>query len=163
MTDTLILSPDDPENAMAAIREAAVRLIERGMPLWSLEELTVANLTHKYPGCEFLSFWFAEKLVGGVIITTQAPAYWPPEILEQSSIYISKLSVMDEYVGRNISAKMMDLIHEHYANLGFRFAGLDCDADRPKLNKIYLDMGYQLIHCRVVWDRYPTYFYQRAI
>ncbi|MBL4575247.1 MAG: hypothetical protein JKY51_04000 [Opitutaceae bacterium] len=157
-----MLNKNDPDNAVLAMREAANRLIKRKEELWPLDELSVEGLSARYGKCEFVSIFDNAKLVAGVIVSFRKPDYWPSDIVDISSIYISKLSVTDAYIGQKISSKIVGEIELLYSD-SYRFVRLDCDAKRPKLNNIYLDMDFNPIGYCLVHTVYPTNFYEKKI
>jgi len=159
---SLQVKTNDPAGAIAAIKEAGERLMDTNEPMWTLEELTQKTLLEEYSGSVFISFYRNDALVGGAIASESSPYYWPDSIPTKPAVYISKLSVTNEFAGKGISQIMLKEIGSLYKPR-VQYSRLGCDSNRPKLNAVYVKYGFRLIHHCVVNNVYPTNFYEKPI
>lgn len=132
----------DVDGAIAIMRETAQWLVDAGMPLWRLEDLTKEKLL---PGLEprnFLIFMADGEPAAAMILQWRDTFYWP-EIGENESGFVHKLCVRRKYAGKGLPRAMMDYAIGECGKRGVGWLRLDTDAGRPKLVGLYERLGFR--------------------
>jgi GNAT superfamily N-acetyltransferase len=152
-SETLIVS--------SILQEAAEWLCQRGDPLWSASELAPEAVGGDVDAGFYL-LAFADAEAGGTArLTPEDPAFWPDAIPGEAA-YIHRLAVRRAYAGGILSRVIVSWACHRAKNLGYAYLRLDCDAGRPRLCKLYDDMGFTF-HSRRVVGPYTVARYQKPL
>ena len=142
-------STGDIDEAVDVMREAAGWLIDSGVPLWKLEDLTKENLLKENSAEEFYIFRVNDESAGAMILKWHDPFFWPNAETGESG-YIHKLSVRRKYAGKGVSIKMIDQAIEECRKRKAAYLKLDCDPGRRKLCDFYANLGFIRVDRRMI-------------
>jgi GNAT superfamily N-acetyltransferase len=134
--------------ALAIIREAAAWLIERGRPLWRLEDLTEENILAGILPEQVHVGWVNDEPAAAMILQWQDALFWPQA--GPDSAFIHKLSVRRSFAGQCIAFQMLDWARQQAIRQGKTYLRLDCAADRPILCSFYEKYGFHQVARRMV-------------
>jgi len=152
-------SEKDLFTASKIMTEVAEWLLKTGQPFWSLEELTPDHLVQYYQVDEFFLGVIREEPVAVMVLKWDDPLFWP-EAKPGEAVYLHKFSIRNAYRGQQLSQKLLNWAVSYAAQNDRKYLRLDCDADRPKLNRIYQNFGFKPVDRRMVDEIYDTIFYQ---
>ncbi len=109
----------DIKNASSIMQEAAKWLIEKGMPLWKIEDLSEEALSN-YEKLENIYVGFVNnEPVTAMILKWYDPVFWP-DIKENDSGFIHKLSIKRKYAGQGYSKKMIQFAESECKRRGIK-------------------------------------------
>ncbi len=129
----------DAQAAVGVMKEAALWLSGRGMPLWTQEELD--RLPGEHPADAFLVLYDDRRAAAAALLTFRDPLLWP-DAPDGTSGFLHKLSVRRAYAGRGLALRLLTDAARVCEQEGMRYLRLDCDAKRTKLRALYLSAGF---------------------
>jgi GNAT superfamily N-acetyltransferase len=144
--------------AIDIMREAAQWLIQTKKPLWHLEDLNKEKLLKDNNEKEFYVGWIGKNDVSAMILKWYDPFFWP-NIKENESGFIHKLSIRRNYAGMGISKMMVEFAVDECKKRGINVLRLDCAGDREKLCRIYEKMGFIQVGRRMI-GKFDIAFYE---
>jgi len=145
---------------VSILREAAVWLEQRGVPLWSDGELAPETIRHDVDEGHYLLAFSGELAVGTARLALEDALFWPEAAADEAA-YLHRLAVRRSSAGGVVSAAILDWALAHAAGLGRRFLRLDCDAERPELRALYERCGFAF-HSELTVGPYFVARYQKA-
>ncbi len=145
--------------ASAIMTEVAEWLTKTDQPFWSIEELTPEHLAQSYQLNEFFLGIIEDKPVAVMVLKWEDPLFWP-DAAPGEAVYLHKFSIRNNFRGQQLSQKMLNWAMDYAHQNDRKYLRLDCDADRPKLNRIYQNFGFKPVDRRMVDEVYDTIFYQ---
>ena len=135
--------PDEAAAAVAIWREVALWLIERGQPLWSVEQFDDAS-TAAFARAGQLALGFdCERPVAVMTIQDEDRLFWP-EAAAGSALYLHKLAVRRSCAGQGWSRRLIEWAAAAARERAAPFLRLDCDP-RPELIRLYERRGFARI------------------
>jgi GNAT superfamily N-acetyltransferase len=148
------------EDALFVIKEVAHWLIDTGQPLWKIEDLTEEKL-QKDQAKNFIVAYKNEEPAAAMILQWKDKEFWP-EINENESGFIHKLSVRRKYKGQGIATTLIDYASSKCLEKGITFLRLDCDATRSKLCKFYKENGFIEIRQKKI-NSYAVALFEKSL
>jgi len=136
------------EESVSVMREAAQRLIDRGEPFWSLEDLKTEDL--QTPTAEFYVLWKDNESVATFILSFEDKLFWPELPKDTSSAFLHKLAVRNNYTGKGYGKKCIDKAIEICKSGKISSIRLDTNPHRPKLCKFYENLGFKLQQTKTI-------------
>lgn len=129
--------------------EAAQRLTNQGDPLWYPEDLTDEKLfAHGEP---YLCLVDGVK-AGTFILVDKDPLFWP-EITDDSTTFVHKFAVGEQFRGTGLSFRMLDFAKQQAMAKGKAFLRLDCRSERLKLRAVYESYGFTFVGLTYLIDK----------
>jgi len=134
--------PQDAENVIGILGEAARWLEQRGMAMWRDDELlpgrTVADIN---AGLFFVAEW--EGLAAGVVKFQLEDSLFWPDVPRSQSAFVHRLAVRRQFAGGGVSSALLRWAAERARSLGRDYLRLDCEASRPRLRAVYERFGFR--------------------
>ena len=72
------------------------------------------------------------------------PAFWP-DAVPGDARYIHRLAVRRQYAGTGIAQAIIEWAKTEALRANCSYLRLDCDSQRQRLRKLYLDMGFSFV------------------
>ena len=133
----------------SVLLEAAEWLRQRGVPMWSSSELTAERVAADMGQRRFLLALVGGDALGTACLMTDDPQYWP-EAVAGEAMYVHRLAVRRAGAGASISAALLHWCGAEARALGCQYLRLDCDAGRPRLRRVYEDLGFEFHSERII-------------
>ena len=138
--DKYIFTKGDFEESLSIMREAAQWLIDKGCPLWNLDELTHEKI--KNAADEFVVMWDKNgKSIATLTLNFEDRFIWS-DIKPNSSGFIHKLSIRREYAGKGLAKNIIDYAIQECKQKNITSIRLDCDSQRKSLCDFYESIGF---------------------
>jgi GNAT superfamily N-acetyltransferase len=121
--------------------EVAQWLIDKGEPLWSLEQFSEEKLGELINED---SLYFVQKdfeVIGAFILQTEDELFWA-DSKTTKALYIHKLCVSRKVAGQGVAQSILEWVKTKAKLEGKNFVRLDC-VPRAKLCKVYEDLGFK--------------------
>jgi len=135
-------TPQDAENVIGILREAAQWLEQSGMAMWREDELLPARIAADVEaGLFFLAE--SEGLAAGVVKFQLEDSLFWPHVPRSQSAFVHRLAVKRRFAGGGISSALLDWAVERARTLGREFLHPDCEASRPRLRAVYEKFGFR--------------------
>ncbi|MCQ6560262.1 GNAT family N-acetyltransferase [Paenibacillus mendelii] len=144
------------------LKEGAGWLSERGMPMWSADQVSAQQLLASNPIDEMYMGFLNNETAAVMILQEEDPWVWPDDPVHQS-LYLHKLCVRRKYGGTGVSQGMIRWAESHAKHLGKKFLKLDCASDRTRLCEFYTRQGFNKVNETVVLGKYPTSLFELKI
>ena len=164
---TFTFRNDQPDVAIAVLREVGQWLTDNDMKLWVVDTLTPENLIDDFTR-DNLYVMYAHRDDGIIepaavfILQWEDPLYWP-DVPPNTSGFIHKLAIRRQFSGQNLFQFIMAFCREQCLQRGIRTLQLETDATRPKLMQFYERNGFQPTYQRPVsefGEMYLCQFYE---
>ena len=135
---------EDSELVSDVLVEASMWLEGIGVPLWRPEDFIPDLLLDKLKSnCFYLVRYGCE--MAAVFSLERSDALFWPEIRESDSLFIHKLAVKRAYAKYGIPSFAVSFARSVAVEQRRKYLRLDCDALRPKLKALYLDLGFKYV------------------
>lgn len=138
---------DQPDVALAILREVGQWLVDNDRELWQVDTLTAENLLNEYTTGN-LFVLYADRETGAgpepaavFILQWVDPLYWP-DVPPNTSGFIHKLAIRRPFNGQNLFAAIIDFSREECLKRAINTLQLETDATRPKLMQFYERYGF---------------------
>lgn len=143
--DILLASESQIPLAASIMEESARWLIDRGTPLWRLDEVTPQALRERLlaTGGELYLVWQGEAAIATLIFQWEDPSFWP-EMRTGEAAYVHRLAVRRFLKGQNTSRAMIEWAKSKATQAGRRFFRLDCASHQTRLREHYHSLGFSL-------------------
>jgi hypothetical protein len=122
--------------------EAASWLEKRGIPLWSVDDLSEERLHEDVASGFYILAEANGQPAGTLKYTMSDPQIWS-DVNEDESAFVHRVAVRRDYACGMISTVMLKWAVDRTRVLGRRFLRLDCEISRNKLRNIYERFGFQ--------------------
>jgi GNAT superfamily N-acetyltransferase len=135
-------TPQDAENVVGILRDAAHWLEQSGMAMWRDDELLPARIL---ADVDAGLFFVAESdgVIAGVVKFQLEDALFWPDVPQMQSAFVHRLAVRREFAGGVISSALLGWAAERARSLGRYYLRLDCEASRPRLRAVYERFGFR--------------------
>jgi GNAT superfamily N-acetyltransferase len=150
----------EAELVSSILVEAAAWIAECGEPLWSIDELGVQAIGASVSAGRFIVASVDAQVVATARLTRDDPECWP-DAVSGAAVYVH-LAIRRSWAGRGLPGAILAWCARHAETLGCSFLRLDCDAKRPKLRRLYEDLGFGFHSERSV-GRHNVARYERAL
>ena len=132
--------------------------------VWSEERVSAENLSREFSASleEFHILYVNNESAGCMALEDTAPFFWTERIEKGDSLFLRRLAIKRFASGKNLSTKMLEYAVEQCKERNIKTLRLDCDANTPKLHKIYENFGFMLekkVTLILGGNDYPTLFY----
>lgn len=158
---------DQPDLAIAIMREVGQWLVDNDRQLWSIDSLTAQNLLDQYTTGNFYVM-YADRENGTqpeaaavFILQWEDPLYWP-DVPANTSAFIHKLAIRRPFAGQNLFAAIIDFVRQASLERSINVFQLETDATRPKLMQFYERHGFRPTYQREIeefGDRFLCQYY----
>ncbi len=156
-----VAAPSDARVVSEVLSEAARWLEERGIGLWSLEQVSVGAVAPDVASGLYYLAWSGPSALGAMRLTRSDPAFWP-EALPGEALYLHRLAVRRAGAGGEVSSALLRFAATRATDLGARYLRLDCESSRASLRGVYERFGFQYHSERTV-GRAHVARYQLAV
>ncbi len=146
-----LATPADVPAAAAVMTAAAAWLINRGMWLWDLNEVSVEATTKFVEAGELYVAVQDTAIVGTFVIQWEDREVWPHAEPGEAG-YVHRLAVARHVAGTGVSTALLDAAAEVARSVGCAFLRLDASAGHPPLQPFYERHGFQPRG----WARFPN-------
>jgi GNAT superfamily N-acetyltransferase len=134
--------PQDAENVIGVLQEAAQWLEQSGLAMWRDDELLPARITADVAaGLFFLAE--SEGVVAGVVKFQLEDSLFWPDVRRGQSAFVHRLAVRRRFAGGGISSALLGWAVERARTLGREYLRLDCEASRVRLRAVYEKFGFR--------------------
>lgn len=133
--------PSEAPIVVAVVHEAAQWLEQRGIPLWTSVELDPGPMLAEVNAGLYVLAFDAGRAIGVMRFTLEDSLFWP-EALPDEAGYVHRLAVRRSHAGKQVPKALLAWATARSAHLGRTWLRLDCEAKRPKLRKLYEDLGF---------------------
>ncbi|MCK8490523.1 GNAT family N-acetyltransferase [Spirosoma sp. RP8] len=148
---------DQPDVAVAILREVGQWLVDNDRQLWNVDALTLENLIDNFTR-DKLYVMYANRDDGSepepaatFVLQWEDPLYWP-DIPAHTSGFIHKLAIRRPFNGQNLFASIIEFCQNECRKQGIHSIQLETDAGRPKLMQFYERHGFQPTYQRDVQE-----------
>ena len=125
------------------LEEAARWVDALGEVMWDEGELNRERVASEVAAGQFFIARVNGEAAGVVKFQLEDRLFWP-ELIGHDSAFIHRLAVRRQFKGLGVSTALVRWAASHASALGRRDLRLDCDASRPKLQRLYESFGFQL-------------------
>ena len=132
-----------------------------GKPMWKVKDLTVEEILKKYSLEETKLCYENEKLIGVYVLQWYDSLFWP-ELKDFKSGYLHKLSVSDEYRGKNYGNELIKSAELLCKKNNIEWLRLNCGTSRPRLRNFYEIAGFKMVD-RVFVDNRDQIRYEKRL
>ena len=130
------------EAISSVLREAADWLAQNGSPMWKDGELSPARIADDVANALFYVAECEGEIAGTIKFQLKDTLFWP-DVSQEESAFIHRLAVRRRFAGGAVSSALLRWAVERARSLGRRYLRLDCEASRPRLRKIYEQLGFR--------------------
>lgn len=145
----------DADAIEAMLLEAARWVDALGVVMWETGELDRARIEREIDARQFVVAQAGAEVAGAIRFQLEDALFWP-DLPAGRSAFVHRLVVRRAFKGRGFSQALLQWAVDHARGLGREALRLDCDADRPKLRRLYEDFGFVLHSCRQVGPYYVS-------
>jgi GNAT superfamily N-acetyltransferase len=146
------------QDAIQIMREAAQWLIDIDQPNWKLEDLSEKKMLQQNSEENFVVAYVAGKPAATMILGWEDPIFWP-DIENNTSGFIHKLSASRKFAGKNIAVKLLHYAEKKCQEKNIPYLRLDCLGKRSKLCEYYEKNGFKLVEKKIYGSWGETAFY----
>jgi GNAT superfamily N-acetyltransferase len=140
--DEYIFTKSNVEESLSIMREAAQWLINKGCPLWNLDDLTSEKM--KNEDDEYIVMWDKKgQSIATLLLNFEDRLFWS-DIPPNTSGFIHKVSIRREYAGKGLAKHIIDYAIQECKQKGIESIRLDCDSERRNLCDFYTSIGFYL-------------------
>ena len=157
----MLIASGDVDNALLIMKEAAHWLADAGMPLWDPGDFSKEKILANNHEDDFRVGYENGVPVAAMILKWHDPDFWPDAKPNESG-YVHKLAVRRMYAGKGYAAEMLTFAGKECRRRGISRLRLDCAADRPKLCRLYENLGFVRVDGRRRGE-YDAAFYEKRI
>jgi GNAT superfamily N-acetyltransferase len=129
----------DIQDVSDILTEAASWLQDRGIVMWSAEELTPESISAAVTEGLFYVAVAGPELAGTVKFQWEDKLFWP-DVPAGESAFVHRLAVRRAFAGGEVSGALLRWAAERAQG---RFLRLDCEASRPRLKAVYERFGFR--------------------
>lgn len=156
------ISENEMEQFQSILMEAALWLKSSGKEMWSVGQLSIEKLLKHNRMEEMFIGYVNNEAAAAMIVQEKDVVFWP-DANNSDFLFLHKLAVRRKYAGKGCAKEMVDWAKSRARSLHKRALRLDCAADRPELCEFYERSGFQKVNEIVLFNKYPTAFYEFEI
>ena len=135
--------------------EAARWVDALGVVMWEEGELDRARIEREIEARQFVVAETGGAVAGVIRFQLEDALFWP-DLPPGQSAFVHRLVVRRAFKGTGVSQALLEWAVDRARALGREALRLDCDADRPKLRRLYEDFGFVLHSYRQVGPYYVS-------
>lgn len=140
----MIIKEREIEDAIIVIQNVTNWLININQPLWKIEDITNEKLLCGLSEDNIIVGYINDEPATAMILQWVDKQFWP-DIKENTSGFIHKLSVKRKFKGLHLGNQMIKYAEKKCTDKNINYLRLDCDGDRPKLCSFYEANGFNQI------------------
>lgn len=140
--------------------EAATWIARRNAPLWPMEQLGADAIAADVGAGRYALAMVGTEAVGTARLTLDDPEYWP-DAVTGVAVYVHKIAIRRAWAGAGLPGMILAWCETRALAAGCGYLRLDCDAQRPKLCRLYEGLGFRFHSERRV-PGYTMARYERA-
>lgn len=133
-----------------------------GKPMWKINDLTVEKILNKYSLEEMKLCYEDEKLIGVYVLQWYDPLFWS-ELKGLKSGYLHKLSVSEEYRGKNYGNELIKSAELLCKKNNIEWLRLNCGTLRSRLRNFYEAAGFKMVDKVFIDNRDQIRYEKRLI
>ena len=133
----------DAPTIASVLQEAAQWLASDRKALWSAAEISPERVLRDTSAGLFHVAREGEQLAGVMKVELEDAYFWP-EVLPGTSVFVHKLAVRRAWAKRGVSTELLSYARSRAQQLGRSYLRLDCVADRQGLRNLYEGFGFSL-------------------
>ena len=145
--------PSDTAIVQGMLEEAARWVDALGVVMWEEGELAPGRVDGEIAAGQFFIAEVNGEPAGAIKFQLEDRLFWP-DLTGDDSAFIHRLVVRRLYRGSGVSTVLIRWAASRAAMLGKRHLRLDCDASRPKLRRLYEELGFEFHSFRQVGAYY---------
>jgi GNAT superfamily N-acetyltransferase len=126
-----------------------------GVVMWEEGELDRARIEREIAAQQFVVAESGGEIAGAIRFQLEDALFWP-DLPAGRSAFVHRLVVRRSFKGQGVSQALLQWAVDRARALGREALRLDCDADRPKLRRLYEDFGFALHSYRQVGPYYVS-------
>ena len=130
----------EADAAVQIWREAATWMIDRGEPLWTVEQFTLADALEHVRAARLVLGFEDDQPVAAFTLQEEDPLFWP-DAEPASALYLHRVAVRRTSAGQGWTTRIIDWAAEQAERRGRTYLRLDCDR-RPALMALYERAGF---------------------
>ena len=143
MSTSIRLSTVEDVNVISEVLiESSLWLEERGIPLWSQQELQPDLIASDTAAGRYFLAERSAHVIAVARFQLEDPEFWPDRQAQEAT-FIHRLAVRRSVAGGEVSSAMLRWAVDRTRLLGRRYLRLDCDASRPRLRAVYERFGFR--------------------
>jgi GNAT superfamily N-acetyltransferase len=147
--------------ASGIMQDVALWFRNKGLGMWSAEELVPEKLLAKYDAAEiYVGLTDGEPSLA-FVLQWQDRVFWPDDAPGEAG-YVHKLAVARKHRGTGLAEYALTWCKSFSLSQGKKWLRLDCDPDRAGLIGLYERCGFRQVGRRMM-GVYDTAFYECAL
>jgi len=150
---------DQPDVAIAVLREVGQWLIDSQQTLWEIDTLTADNLIDTYTEGNLYVMYKDDEPAAVFILQWEDPLYYG-DVPAGTAGFIHKLAIRRPFAGQGLFAPIIEFCKRLCRDRGIREIQLETDATRPALMQFYERNGFQPTYQRPVQEFGQTFLCQ---
>lgn len=141
--------------------EAAAWIAERRAPLWPREQLGADAIAADVRAGRYVLMVAGNEAVGTARLTLDDPECWP-DAVSGVAVYVHRIAIRRAWAGRSLPGMLLAWCEQQAQALARGYLRLDCDATRPKLRRLYEELGFRF-HSKQCVGQYTVARYERVV
>jgi GNAT superfamily N-acetyltransferase len=135
--------PFETPDVAEVLQEAGRWLEQKGMPLWSQQEVAPPGIAAMVTAGQYILARDAlGAAVGAFRLHEDDPAIWP-DVVPGESLFLHQMALVRREAGKGMAQAMLAWAMKETKNRGKRYLRLDFLADRAKLRSVYEHCGFR--------------------
>ena len=134
------VGPEAADDAVSILREAARRVAERGIDVWTTDELRAADFAAAASAGELYLGYTGLEAVATMLLQTVDLVYWP-QAEPGTALYVHKVAVRRSAAGCGWLRRLIDYAAGEAVARGVPFLRLDT-LEGPTLRCLYEGLGF---------------------
>ena len=145
----------DADGIEAMLLEAARWVDALGVVMWEEGELDRVRIDREIGARQFVVAESGRDMAGAIRFQLEDALFWP-DLPAGRSAFVHRLVVRRAFKAQGVSQALLQWSVDRARSLGRDALRLDCDADRPKLRRLYEDFGFVFHSYRQVGAYYVS-------
>jgi GNAT superfamily N-acetyltransferase len=141
--------------------EAATWIAKHSAPLWPREQLGADAIAADVSAGRYALVIVDTEAVGTARLTRDDPECWP-DAVAGVAVYVHRLAIRRAWAGGGLPGMILAWCEARAQAAGCGYLRLDCDAQRPKLCRLYEGLGFRF-HSEQRVGQNTVARYERAV
>jgi GNAT superfamily N-acetyltransferase len=135
--------PFETHEVSNVLQEAGLWLEQRGMPLWSQEEVAAPRIAADVAAGQYVLARDANGVAVGAFRLHEDDAVGWPDVAPGESLFLHQLALVRREAGKGMAQALLAWAMKETKTRGKRFLRLDFLADRKRLKSVYEHCGFR--------------------